>query len=119
VHKAEIICACGRKQFGLDIYAAKDGYSRSIIWFEVGKSNNDPKCNAEYYIGMIEILKHVPSIVRADCGTENTHIRSLQHSIRRNNSESMSAIKSSMFGRRNSNQQIEAWWSYLRRQGIH
>ncbi|XP_060555726.1 uncharacterized protein LOC132716460 [Ruditapes philippinarum] len=107
------------KQFGLCIHAAIDGYSRRIIWLEVGASNNDQKCIADYYIESIKTLKLVPRFVRADCGTENTHISFLQPLLRRNHNDSMSGTKSLMFGRSTSNQRIEAWWSYLRRQGIH
>jgi hypothetical protein len=107
------------KQFGLCIHAAIDGYSRRIIWLEVGASNNDPKCIANYYIDSIKTLKLVPRIIRADCGTENTLLSFLQPLLRRSHNDTMAGIKSFMFRRSTSNQRIEAWWSYLRRQGIH
>lgn len=34
------------KQFGFAIHGAVDGYSRYIIWLEVGSTNNDPKVTA-------------------------------------------------------------------------
>lgn len=54
------------KQFGLCIHAAIDGYSRRIMWLEVGSTNNNPR------------TRWALRILRADCGTENSAISFLQ-----------------------------------------
>ena len=38
------------KQFGFCIHGAIDGYSRRILWLEVGPSNNDPMITVQYFI---------------------------------------------------------------------
>lgn len=37
------------KPFGLAIHGAIDGYSRKILWLEVGSSNNNPKIIASFF----------------------------------------------------------------------
>ena len=41
------------KPFGFCIHGAIDGYSRRIMWLEVGPSNNDPSVIAQYYIDCV------------------------------------------------------------------
>lgn len=107
------------KPFGFCIHGAIDGYSRRIMWLEVGASNNDPKCIAYYYLNTIKKMKCAPRVIRGDCGTENSNISFLQLLLRYNHRDSLAGMKSFMYGKSTSNQRIEAWWSYLRRQGVH
>ena len=55
-----------------------DGYSRRIIWLEVGVNNNyrgvtinDPDLTAGYFLDVIRSVGDEPRILRADNGTEN------------------------------------------------
>ena len=105
--------------FGFCIHGAIDGYSRRIMWLEVGASNKDPKVIAYYYLNTIKNMKCAPRVIRSDCGTENSYISFLQPFIRHSHRDSLAGMKSFMYGKSTSNQRIEAWWSYLRRQGIH
>ena len=38
------------KPFGFCIHGAIDGYTRRILWLEVGPSNNDPVIISTYYL---------------------------------------------------------------------
>jgi len=62
----------------------------------------------QYFVDCMEQLGCCPSFLRTDCGTENTVIAALQASLRQNQ-------WSHVFGTSPSNQRIEAWWAFLRR----
>lgn len=103
------------KPFGFAIHGAIDGYSRRIMWLEVGPSNNDPKVTAKYFIDCLRSTKGAPKFVRADCGTENVFIAGIQRFIRRDCVDVISGEKCFLYGKSVSNQRIEAWWSFLRK----
>lgn len=103
------------KPCGFSIHGCIDGYSRRIMWLEVGMSNNDPTVVARYFVKCIIEMGGTARIVRADCGTENSHVAAIQRFLRNNSDDSFRAEKSFIYGRSVSNQRIEAWWSQLRR----
>ena len=96
------------KPFGFCIHGSIDGYSRRIMWLDVGPSNNDPCVIAQYYIDCVQQIGGTARIVRADCGTENVHVAALQRFF--NNDE-----QSFLYGKSCSNQRIEAFWGMLRK----
>lgn len=103
------------KPYGFCIHGGIDGYSRRILWLEVGVSNNDPAFIAKYFVDCVMEVGGTARIVRADNGTENTYVASIQRFLRNNSNDSFACDKSFMYGRSVSNQRIEAWWSQLRR----
>ena len=103
------------KPFGFCIHGCIDGYSRRIMWLEVGTTNNDPRVIAKYFIHFVRQVAGTPSIVRADRGTENVKVVGIQRFLRRNDEDSFSRNSSFMYGKSVSNQRIEAWWSQLRK----
>ncbi|CAC5382645.1 unnamed protein product [Mytilus coruscus] len=66
------------KPFGFPIHGAIDGFSRRIMWLEVGPSNNNPKIIARYILDTVEQLGGCPQRCRCDLGTENTVIEEIQ-----------------------------------------
>ena len=66
------------KPFGFCIHSAIDGYSRRILWLDVGPSNNDPRIIAQYVLNYVRQTHGAPCIVCADCGTENVHVAGMQ-----------------------------------------
>ena len=70
------------KPFGLCIHGAIDGYSRIILWLEVGCTNNNPKIIANYFTDYVCRIRGVPRIVRADEGTENVNVAGIQRFLR-------------------------------------
>ena len=107
------------KLFGFAVHAAIDGFSRKILWIEVGPSNNNPMVVASYYLEAALQVKVVPRTMRCDLGTENAHLSLLQPYFTRNYDGPFSEISSFMYGKSTANQRIEAWWSILRRQGAN
>jgi len=56
------------KPYGFCIHGAIDGYSRRTMWLEVGRSNNNPRVIASYFLGCVKELSGVPCIIRGDQG---------------------------------------------------
>lgn len=103
------------KPFGFSIHGCIDGFSRRIMWLEVGTTNNDSRVIAQYFLDCVKQIGGTSSIVRADYGTENVKVAGVQRFFRRDSYDSFAGSKSFMYGRSVSNQRIEAWWSQLRK----
>ena len=103
------------KLHGFCIHGAIDGYSRLILWLEVGPTNNDPMITVQFFIDCVRQLSGLPRVVRGDCGTENIHIAAVQRFMRRNHGDSMAGKKSFLYGKSVANQRIEVWWEFLRK----
>ena len=103
------------KPFGFCVHGAIDGYSRRILWLEVGSSNINPRIIATFYHDCVTQLGGVPHICRGDAGTENGHVATMQRFLRRNAQHEFGGEKSFLYGRSVANQRIEAWWAFLRK----
>ena len=103
------------KPYGFCIHGVIGGYSRRILWLEVGPSNNDPMITVQHFIDCVRQLRGVPRVVRDDCGTETTHIAAVQRFLRRDGLDSMAGEKSFLYGKSVANQRIEVWWAFLRK----
>jgi hypothetical protein len=57
-------------QYGIEIYAAVDAYSRKIIWFYVGISNRTQLSVLRQYLRAVKARGLCPSFIRTDKGTE-------------------------------------------------
>ena len=102
------------KPFGFCVHGAIDGYSRRIMWLEVGPSN-DPSVIAQYFVDCVRQIGGTPRVMRADGGTENVNVAALQRFFRRNGNDAMAGEKSFLYGKSVTNQRIEAWWGILRK----
>ena len=96
------------KPFGLPIHWAIDGFLRKVIWLRVTKANNNPSVVATFYVDALKKEKKAPSILRTDCGTENSVVAAIQCYLHQN-------AKAHKFSTSVSNQRIENWWSLMRR----
>ena len=61
------------KPYGFCIHGGIDGYSRRILWLEVGIANNEPAFIAKYFVDCVKAAGGTARIVRADLGTEHTY----------------------------------------------
>ena len=103
--------------FGFYVHGCIDGYSRRILWLEVEDSNHDPKLIGNYFIKTVTDVGKIPGGIRADRGTENVFVASIQrwlHWCVIGNEESHNCFK---YVRSTSNQRIESWWSFLKKYG--
>ncbi|XP_067938690.1 uncharacterized protein [Watersipora subatra] len=101
------------KKFGFAVHGCIDGFSRYVLWLEVGVTNNDPAVIAKYFLDQVEKIKALPKIVRADRGTENVNVERIQSELRTVHSDSMSG-KAFLYGKSTRNQRIERFWRSLR-----
>ena len=62
------------KPYGFCVHGAIDGYSRRIMWLEVGRSNNNPRLVVSYFLDCVKALGGTPRIIRGDQGTENVNV---------------------------------------------
>ena len=101
------------KPFGFCIHGAIDGFSRRILWLDVGYTNNDPTVITQYFVDCVRQLGGTARVIRADCGTENGYVAAVQRFIRRDGEDNWAGEDSFIYGKSVSNQRIEAWWSIL------
>lgn len=106
------------KQFGFAIHGCVDGFSRFVVWLEVGTTNNDPNVTSFYYLKAVKKFQCVPTILRCDRGTENTFIGLLQTCLRAKHDDSLSAENSFVQGKSTKNQRIESFWGRLRKHSM-
>lgn len=66
----------------MEIHGCVDGFSRQIIWLNAGVSNKNPNIIATYYIESIRKHNTYPRRLRADLGTENVHVETIQKLLR-------------------------------------
>ena len=106
------------KPFGFSIHGCiDDGYSRKLIWLEVGPTNKLPEVIAKFYLDSVKKLEGVPQQLKADDGTEHSLIEPIHVYLRSlgnidDGLQSFSIISSP------ENQRIESYWSTLQRDRI-
>ena len=104
------------KPYGICINGCIDGFARKMIWLKAYNTSSDPKVIGAYYIRAVEESGGCPTIIRGDRGTENSTVRDLQQYFRRNGEDTFGGNKSFIYGKSTSNQRIESWWGFLRRE---
>lgn len=97
------------KSYGFAISGCIDGFSRKLIWLRCSQTNNDPKVIAHYFITSVAHSGLCPRKSRTDAGTENV-VTATIHSVLTNNE------KAHAYGTSPSNQRIESFWNFFRRQ---
>ncbi|XP_031781249.1 uncharacterized protein LOC116416531 [Nasonia vitripennis] len=107
------------KPYGFAIHGGIDGFSRKILWLEVASTNNKPEVIAYYYLKTLQRMNLIPTLMRSDHGTENCWVESLHQALRHKHEDQLTGPRSFIKGKRTSNQRIEAYWSQMRRQGVH
>ena len=67
--------------YGIDIYGAIDGFSRRLLWINVGPTSNTQVSVARQYLQAIKALRIRPVKVRSDRGTETAMMADMQYSL--------------------------------------
>ena len=70
------------KPFGFCFHGAVDGFSRRILWLNVGSTNKNPRVVANYFLNTVDQLEGVSRMIRYDNGTETTIVSLLQQYFR-------------------------------------
>lgn len=105
------------KPYGFSIHGCIDGFSRRLIWLEVGPTNKNPDVIAKYYLDAAKQLDGIPRKIRSDDGTENSLIEAVHTFLRSEHADTDGGIGSFAIGRSTANQRIEAYWSHLVKDG--
>lgn len=103
------------KRYGFAIHGGIDGFSRKLLWLEVGTTNNDPYTIAHHYLKTFQKLKYIPTIVRSDAGTENVQVEAIHVALRYGQGDAFSGLNSYLTGKSTHNQRIESFWVQLQR----
>lgn len=112
---------CKLEQFGIQIYAAIDAYSRHIIWCYVGVTARTMISVFKQFLTAVESRGVTPRLLRADKGYETMITADAQYHLARisrtrqdpDEEENCTFRKTFVFGTSTKNQRIEAWWQQL------
>ena len=102
------------KPYGFEIHGCIDGYSRKLLWLEVGTSNKNPTIILNYYVNTIRDIQLVPTLLRCDRGTENFLTGDVQRLFRSDHDDEQASI-ATIYGRSTHNQRIKFFWSHLKK----
>ncbi|XP_057303686.1 uncharacterized protein LOC130641062 [Hydractinia symbiolongicarpus] len=101
------------KPYGFSIHGCIDGFSRRLIWLEVGPTNKRPEVVANYFLEAVTQLNRLPTRIRSDDGTENSIIEAIQICMRADHTDEYAGLGSFIVGSSPNNQRIECFWSQL------
>ena len=118
------------KQFGFQIYACIDAYSRCVIWFYIGRSATTALCTLKQFLRTVQHLGMRPFFTRSDHGIETPLWVAAQATLARAGPADITfedeagvthryrqgdRIESChMYGPSTRNIRIESWWRRLR-----
>ena len=106
------------KPFGFYVHGCLDGFSRKITRLHVANTNKDSAVMAYYFFKQIEVINRTATKIRADLGSENSHVYGIQTFFRRNYNDEFSGNRSFQYGKSTSNQLIEYCWSIYKKDTI-
>ena len=90
------------------------------MWLKASKSNKDPRIVCKYFAECGKELGGLPCLIRADRGTENCNVESMQTTLRNQHADHRGRYNASFLnGTSPSNQRIEGWWSKFQAMGMH
>jgi hypothetical protein len=101
------------KEFGFEIYACIDAYSRMIIWIYIGVSNKTGVSILRQFTDRVQILKIHPQFIRSDRGVECAWLCQAQWELHQAYNDDIPIRDCYMYGTSTANQRIEAWWNQL------
>ncbi|KAJ5612056.1 hypothetical protein N7510_005250 [Penicillium lagena] len=99
--------------YGIEVYAAIDGYSRYIVWIYVGISTRTAVSVLRQYLDTLSMRRFQPRAIRVDLGTETYLIGDAHWALRRAIDPDIRHEECWWYGRSVQNQRIESWWGQL------
>jgi hypothetical protein len=107
-------------EWGIQIYAAIDAYSRYIVWIYVGISNRTSRSLLLQYLFAVQVNGKHPRILRSDRGTETPLCAELHYALSRTTQGNDLEFKDCYYyGSSTKNQRIESWWAQLEKSLLH
>ena len=104
---------CKLAQYGVEVYAAIDAYSRFIIWLYVGISSRTAISVLRQYLDTVEELGQIPQFIRSDHGTETGMMANAHHQLHTVQEPDLEFQDCYLYGTSTTNQRIESWWNQL------
>ena len=106
-------------EWGFQIYAAIDAYSRKVMWIYCGISNRTSRSVLHQYLEAVKDLGYIPRILRTDHGVECPLAAEVHYALHRSSQEGRRSDLEFdtvyFFGGSTHNQRIESWWGQLQR----
>ena len=110
-------------EWGFQIYAAIDAYSRKIMWVYCGISNRTSRSILQQYLESVRDLGYFPKILRSDHGTECPLAAEAHYAFHRETwADEQTQLKFGnvyFFGGSTHNQRIESWWGQLEKSKLY
>lgn len=103
------------KPYGFPIHGCIDGYSRKVLWLKVCRTNNNPAVTGQHFLDAVKKYGGCPTLLRSDNGTENVIMAGIQSYFRCDGEDDLAGVKAHRYGSSHTNQRIECWWSFLRK----
>ena len=100
-------------QYGIEIYAAIDAYSRYIPWIYVGVSATTAVSVAKMYLTALDIMKVQPQYLRSDQGSETGLIMNTHWQLHQVRQPDIHLDDTIMFRTSLANIRIESCWAQL------
>ena len=105
---------CKKEEYGIEVYAAIDSYSRYIPWIYTGISARTAFSALRGYLDTVDHLQRVPRTVRSDRGGETVLVAAAQWLFRQQEEPEVPFRQTYKYGTSKANQRIESWWNQLR-----
>ncbi len=100
-------------EFGFRLHGCEDGFTRKIIWLELGTTNKNSGVIARYYLDTVQKLDYVPRVMQIDPGVENAKIKVLQKMFRMDSTDEFNGHNSVIEGSSTCNTKIESYWGFF------
>ena len=97
--------------YGIEIYAAIDGYSRYILWVYIGISTRTAISVHKQYVNAVSTFGYLPQILRTDLGGETIYLGDAYWALRRVANPDILYADCYSYGKSTENTRIEAWWA--------
>jgi hypothetical protein len=105
---------CKFEEFGIQIYAAIDAYSRNIIWIYVSVSGRTMVSVYKQFAMALKSGKVAPRLIRTDKGKETIMAADAQYlHARQIRGVDCTFRDCFIYGSSVANQRIEAWWAQI------
>ena len=86
------------KPYRFCVHGAIDGFSRRLIWLEVGPTNNNPEVITKFYLDAVKQVGGLPRKGRSDDGTENSIVAAVHTFLRSSHSDEVAGLVFSLAG---------------------
>lgn len=105
-------------EFGLEMYAAIDEYSRYVLWIYVGVPSRTAVSVYRQYLDAVSNSKHLPQIVRTNLHAETTLVGDAHWALRRASHPEIAQADCYSSGGNSENNRRDSWWSQLSKSSV-